>query len=440
MLEANVIIIEELKKFVITIASRSDLLQQFKKTDSCFTRDRKLPFERLVLMIAKLCKKTLSLELETFFEELGVDVSYSLSAFTQQRAKLNESFFYCWNMVLCYNFYLHYGQNVKRWKGYRVIAGDGSSIGLFNNKALHAYFGGQSNQRGSYALGKIYCCYDVLNELILFPRLSPYRYAEVEMAYESIDHLESDMLMIYDRNFGNYKMAALHMWREKEVKFIIRMRESQKVIKEFIASGKSSAIVKLQPTDNAISGLKRSGYKINRNTELFVRLVRVELDKCIEVLMTNLWEEEGHPDTVFKDIYFMRWGIETRINFQKNNLQLESFSGLTPTAVLQDFYATAFVANLHALLIKDAQQTITNTTAHRKYPMKVNYNKSSGRLKKIIVSLFTLKDTETILKLLHDLFIKDIIPIRKGRNYPRKVINKKTRGKYTTFSNFKPAF
>ena len=439
MLEANVAIVEELKKFVTTVSTRPELLQYFKRTESSFSRTRKLPFDKLVLLIAKLCKRTLSLEIEDFLKEMNIDTSCTTSAYVQQRSKLNESFFYCWNMVLWFNFYLHYGANVKRWKGYRVIAGDGSSVSLVNNKALREYFGGQRNQRTDFVLGKVYYCYDVLNEMILFPRLSPYRYPEVEMAYESIDYLESDMLMIYDRNFANYKTVALHLWQEREIKFVIRARATQCVVKEFIKSRKCSAIVELEPTSNASKGLKKCGYRINNQTKLTVRLVRVELGNTIEVLITNLWEEEGHPVTEFKDLYFLRWGIETRISFQKNILQLESFSGLTPIAVLQDFYATVFITNLHALLIKDAQQTVNETTKHYKYPMKINNNKSAGRLKRQLILLFTSQNTENILITLHNLFIRDIVPVRKGRNYPRRVINKKTKGKHTTFSNFKLA-
>ena len=47
-------------------------------------------------------------------------------------------------------------------------------------------------------------------------------------------------------------------------------------------------------------------------------------------------------------------GVETNISIQKNIMQIESFSGLTVNAVLQDFYATVMIANLHAVLIKDA--------------------------------------------------------------------------------------
>lgn len=440
MLEANVSIITELKKFVTLVGSRPDLLEHFKKSETSFIRHRKLPFERLVLLIAKLCKKTLSIELETFFEEIKIDSPCSVSAFTQQRNKLNDSFFYCWNMVLWFNFYLHYGSKVKRWNGYRIIAADGSSVNLVNNPSLREYFGGQSNQHGAFVIGKIYYCYDVLNDLILFPRLSPWRISEMEMAYDSIAYLESDMLMIYDRNFSNYKMIALHQWQEKEIKFVIRAKDSLNVVKAFIKSGAASTVIVLPPTKNAIAGLRKSGYIINQDTVLYVRLVRVELDKSTEILMTNLWEEEDYPASEFKNLYFKRWGIETNISFQKNTMQLESFSGLTATAVLQDFYATVFMANLHSLLIKDAQQTVNNTMGHRKHPMKINKNKSLGQLKKKLILLFIENEPEPILKLLHALFIKDTIPIRRGRSYPRTRRNLKSQSKYRTFTNFKPSF
>ena len=94
----------------------------------------------------------------------------------------------------------------------------------------------------------------------------------------------------------------------------------------------------------------------------------------------------------------MRWGVESNISVQKNILQLESFSGLTVAAVLQDFYATVLMTNLHSLLIKDAQQTVENTLKHRRYPMKINKNKSFGKLKVNLVSLFINNDVGDICK------------------------------------------
>jgi len=439
MFDVNVKIIADLKNFITKVAGNREILTRFTTAHTDFCRTRKLPFEMLTLLILKLCKKTLSLEIEKFFEDMGCSLNCSVSAFTQQRIKLMPVFFYFWNKVLQASYYVHYGNAVKRWKGYRVIAADGSSISLVNTPALAEYFGGQSNQLTSFVVAKTFYHYDVLNELIVLAQIKPYRYGELKMAYDAIDNTQNDMLMLYDRNFSHYKMVALHLWQEEDRKFVIRAKETQKLISSFIKSGTASCITYMQPTASAIEGLKKSGYIITKNTLLKVRLVRVELPQSIEVLITNLWEEDGHPVEQFKDLYFMRWGVETNISVQKNILQLESFSGLTLHAVLQDFYATVMMANLHSILIKDAQQTIEKTTHHRKHPMKVNKSKSFGKLKVNLVALFINNDVEMILRKLHDHFVKDLIPIRKGRSFRRIRKNVQSRSKHKTYTNYKPS-
>ncbi len=439
MHEANVKIIARLKRFVTVLSSHKELLQKVSVSDQYFVRVRKLPFSKLVLFIVKLSKKSLSIELEKFFEEMGNPMPCSVSAFSQQRVKLKPDFFSCWNRLLQKCFYIYYGNAVKRWKGYRIIAADGSSISLVNTPSLNNYFGGQSNQHADFVQAKTFYHYDVLNELILLAEIKPYRCGELYMAYKAIGETQEDMVMIYDRNFSNYKMVALHVWQRKERKFVIRAKETQNLIKAFIQSGKPSSLVDIQPTPSAIVGLKKNGFEITKDTLIPVRLVRVELPNSIEVLITNLWEDQGHPAEEFKDLYFMRWGIETNISIQKNILQLESFSGLTVLSVLQDFYATVMMANLHSILIKGAQQTVENIT-ERKYPVKINRNKSFGKLKVNLIHLFTQHDSLLILQKLHNHFIKDILPVRKGRSFKRVKKNVQSKSKYKTFTNFKPAY
>ena len=67
MIDTNVKLIRELKEFVSLVACDSELLDYFRCSPNDFVRSRKLPFEKLVLLIAKLCKKTLSVEIENFF-------------------------------------------------------------------------------------------------------------------------------------------------------------------------------------------------------------------------------------------------------------------------------------------------------------------------------------------------------------------------------------
>jgi hypothetical protein len=72
MYEANVKIIADLKAFITIVTGDRTLQRKFCLSDTDFTRDRKLPFGQLVVLIARLCKKSLSVELEKFFEEGGL--------------------------------------------------------------------------------------------------------------------------------------------------------------------------------------------------------------------------------------------------------------------------------------------------------------------------------------------------------------------------------
>jgi hypothetical protein len=440
MFGTNLKIIEELKQFISLVNEHPEVLEEFTTNNRAFTRERKLTFPRLVLLIGKLCKKTLSVELDKFFEELDIKLSCTVSAFTQQRQKLQPLFYKAWNEILLLSYYYHYETIVKRWKGYRLIAVDGSNVSLVNTTALQDHFGGQSNQQCSFVQAKTMYCYDILNGLTLSARMEPYRTGELPMAYANIDKLQSDMLMIYDRNFFNFKMMALHLWHKPEVKFVIRAKDSSLVVRSFIQSKAVSAIVHLTATPSAIAELPKSGYKADKNTMIKIRLLRVELPHTTEVLATNLWEEDGHAHSEFKKLYFKRWTIETHIGVQKNIFQLESFSGLTVQSVLQDFHATVFSNNLHAVLIKDAQQTIDQTETKRKYPLKINNNKSHGKFRSSLIELFICKEPMIILQKLHNYFIRDPLPIRKGRSFARIIKNKQSKSKHKTFMNYKPAF
>jgi hypothetical protein len=128
MQEANLKIIARLKRFLTLTSFYKELIQKFSVSDRDFIRNRKLPFEKVVLFITKLNKKSLSIELENFFGEIGSGMQCSVSAFSQQRVKLKSDFFLNWNQLLQKCFYLYYGEAVKRWKGYRIVAADGSTV------------------------------------------------------------------------------------------------------------------------------------------------------------------------------------------------------------------------------------------------------------------------------------------------------------------------
>lgn len=439
MSTANLRIIEEIRFFILKVSQDKELASLFSLTPKGFTRNRKLGFLKLVLLIGKLCKKTLSVELEALFDDLGEFNNCTVSAFCQQRKKLNPLFYHVWNQVLCTSFYALAGSRIRTWKGYKLIAIDGSNVNLINTPSISKHFGGQKNQFITFMQGKALYAHDVLNNLVVHSQISPYTVGELSMAYNWVDSIKPDMLTIYDRNFCNYKMMALLSWQETERKFVIRAKENFEPYKSFVESGRASEVILLYPKPGTIKGLHESGYKITKSTPLKVRLVRVDLPTSVEVIATNLWEENLGPAD-FKELYFKRWGVETSISHQKNILRLESFSGLTKVAVEQEFYATVFMANLQAVIAHEAQTALDNTSKKRKYRMKVNGNKSHGKLREAFINLFTQDNFVDILKTLHDLFIRDPLPERPNRTYERVVKNRQLTSKHKTCNNYKPAF
>jgi hypothetical protein len=447
MFEVNVKIIAHLKAFLTSCASDPSLLDVMRNSDQAFTRDRKLSFCRLVLFICKLGKKTLSVELDQFFNgDLQQPDTCSVSAFSTRRKKLAFRFFSIWNDLLCMTFY-HYGasaQGIKTWRGRRLIAVDGSKVSVIATAALRKHFGGQSNRHDSFCGAQAIVQFDVLNKLFIYSRLAPYCTAELDMAWKAIDNLKADMIAIYDRNFANYKTVALHLWAEQQPGFVIRAREYHKFIKAFLATGLSSQLVQMLPDDAAVKSMYRAGFIVIAATALRVRLVRVELDNGItEVLITNLWEADGYETAAFKELYNKRWGVETGIGTAKNILQLESMSGQSVQSVYQDFYATIFMTNLTSLLGRQGTETVQQDRKQSrrrfKWRVQVNMNKASGRLRQQLTVLFLSADPLPVIEALIKYFCKHVLPIRPGRNYQRRRINKQFNCKHRTYSNYKPA-
>ena len=437
MIDANIKIIEDLKSFL----KLSKEKRLFTKDEKAFTKDRKLPYDRTVAVIINMLKRSLSIEIDEFFDVLNSGTCCSKSAFVQQRLKLLHDFFKMWNVVQVESFYNNYKDKVKRWKGYRVMAVDGSTSYLINTPEIIDYFGVQTNQSTAIAMGRIMGIYDVLNEITVVSHLLPIKFSEQEVVNSWIPHYESDMLFLYDRGFPSYTTIYLHLAQEKAINFVMRCRKNfNPVVIEFVAGKAKSKIVEFAPSEEAIKELRKHGYIVTKQTKIEVRLVKVLLDTGeTEILITNLLNKQLYPTALFKKIYFMRWGIETNYDTQKNIMQLEAFSGHKVETILQDYYATMFIANLQSIISKQCELEITLRTEHCKHKYKINRNVAIGTMKHRIVKLFLNRSPREVLKELEIIFLRHIEPIRPDRKYLRSNKTRRLKGKYQTFTNYKRA-
>ena len=123
-------------------------------------------------------KCTAQSALRRFFKDLGCKISMKQQSFSEARYKIKVEAF-----VLLFQLTVKamVPECCLTWHGYRVLAIDGSKVGLPTDAALPAHFGG--NGRGAkppQAQGPI--CYDVLNDIVVDADIAPLGCDERNMA------------------------------------------------------------------------------------------------------------------------------------------------------------------------------------------------------------------------------------------------------------------
>lgn len=120
-----------------------------------------------------------------------------------------------------------------------------------------------------------------------------------------------------------------------------------------------------------------------------VRAIHVTLDDGTdECLITNIMDP-SFTISMFKELYFLRWGVESKYNELKNQLELEEFNGAFHSSVEQEFYIKLLFMNICSLLKAEADEKISETQKNstNKYKYQANRAFLFGRLKKHLVIL-----------------------------------------------------
>ena len=442
MVNTNVKIIEALKSFLNTVIEDPEIRALFTTRPSDFSRNRKLPLTKIIGMLINLPKRSLSIELQSFFESLEQPgFCCTKGAFSLQRPKLKPIFFKVWNDFLVLEFYNFYGNDVKRWEGFRLLAVDGSNISVMNVPEVLKYFGSADNQFGGVPMARGMQIHDVLNDLTIWGDIFPRSYSENAIIANHIRHLPEDSLTLFDRGYPSYSLIYLLANEESPRHFLMRCKTTfSNEIKSFVTSNKTDLITTIYPSLESIERLKEHGYIVTKKTGIKIRLLKVVLpDGEIEVLLTDLYDNKIFTLKKISNLYFMRWKIETTYGKQKNQLQIEIFSGHRVVCIEQDYAASLFVANLQSIIEKQCEQEVKEISASRYYEYKINRNISWASLKNRILKLFIQSNNSfEILMELQNLFVKNIEPVRPGRHSPR-ALSKRKRGKYQTFTNYRRA-
>lgn len=293
---------------------------------------------------------------------------------------------------------------------------------------------GKENQKDCpLALASVY--YDVLNHISIDCSINHTTASERECAASHLNYAHPNDLSILDRGYNAFWLYALYVVKNQP--FCMRAKINQGLLyKQFAESGMAQTIITLEPNKRSVEQCIEKGLP---TCPLRLRLVRVELDGEIEVLITNLMDEQALPASEFKELYHLRWGAEENYKRLKQWVEIENFSGKSVLSVKQDFYAKVFTTNLTAMVANAAQKQVDKATAHRKHDYQVNFAQALSKMKNTVIELLALSVQELLhrLEALVDYMACTIEPIRKGRSYNRSKSKSKNRIFYCNYKRAK---
>lgn len=408
-----------------------------------FTRNRKQPFSATLLFMFNLLRRSLTIEIDGFVRCLNERFSlkntkhFTSSAFIQNRKKINPLVFNHLSSVIIENFYTNENESLALSNGFRILAVDGSRITLPFTSELKACYGVTKNQSEvEIVQARSSVLYDVLNGITLDAVLDNLDIGERELALKHAYRWKKNDLIIYDRGYPSFDFVNEHI--KQHVDCLIRVKVSWSlVVDAFVRGGKKSIVTQIYPKEK--QSFKGKGY--NKDTSLPVRLLRIELPGGeVEVLMTTLLDSKKYPSKMFKELYFLRWGVETFYDGLKNKLKVEHFTGYSQLSIQQDFFCAIFISNLQSVMVNDLKGELCEQNKGRQYDYKVNTNLSYGFLKNRIMELLYLKaPLDNIFGELESLFLKNTVPIRNNRSNARHVSKYRGRIKPKVTKNQKDA-
>ena len=280
-----------------------------------FVRKRKMPLDDLLLSMINRKGLTLKMELRNYMKISHPGINVSKPAYLKQRMKLNpEAFKYLYQSHNA-NFYHDDEITPYTYKGYLVLAADGSDINVPTTpETLEKY--GNASKRGGKPRAQIGlgCLYDVLNRFILDSTINKVKFDEMSIALSQIDCVRETIgekypfMVIMDRGYPSMP-AFLHMI-DTGVFFVIRLKTSDfKAEQKALSSNDEDVTIELtKPRRNNYIGTEKEAIIMSRDS-FPLRMITVTLeDGKSEVLATNL-PRDLFPQECFQEIYHMRWGI-----------------------------------------------------------------------------------------------------------------------------------
>ena len=397
-----------------------------------FTRNRKLPLEKVLTLLVKMGGHSLRDEMLDCidFEEMPATVS----ALVQQRNKLLPE-----ALEYLFREFTNRCHNPKTYKGYRLLAVDGSDLQFTANpNDPLSYFPGANGQK-PYSFLHLNALYDLSSNLYLDAVVQKRRAANENAALVSMvdrSGIGEPVIITADRGYESYN--TLEHIVQKGWKYLIRLRESKGIISSlslpkrdfdmpvqlFLTRKQTKELKELQ---KEFPGMYRF-LPINVNFDYLpwgtdgfypfsFRIVRFKISEdSTETLITNL-DRNSFPVEELKHLYHLRWGIETSFRQLKYTIGLSLFQSKKVEYITQEIFARLTMYNFCELITSH----VVIQNKRRKYVYQTNFTAAVHICRQFLRGAVSPPKVEALIE-------QQVVPIRPGRSTPRKAKNIKFNG------------
>lgn len=395
-----------------------------KTPEKDFTRTRKLPFHEMAKIMLSMTGKTLSGEL---MECYGLKVSMpTVSAFTQQRNKLSTIAF-----EMIFHRFTQAIDEQNLYKGYRLIAIDGTTLQTPTNPNECRSYHKKSNGDKPYNSLHLNAMYD-LNRKIYVDAIV--QKSEHKAFNDMVDRDKTDVPTLYiaDRGYEAYNNMA-HV-QEKGAKFLIRVKDvtscngiSKGLKLPSDAEFDTNFLLKItrqhskQTHDQDFKYIAHSSPfdylpKTSKKStcvtpfELSVRVVRFKIsDNTYETIVTNL-DSSNFSNIDLKELYAMRWGIETSFRSLKYTLGLTFFHSIKTEYIIHEIFAKITMYNFTQLI----SSHIVVKQKSNKYLYRINFSAAVHICRDFFLKNISAKFAEILIS-------QHVLPVRESVSNSRKL-------------------
>ena len=374
-------------------------------------------FIKLTTLLVRKSAKSIQLVLNEW-SKLDAEIeTVTASAFCQARQKLKHQAFIELNQKCLVSEY--YQSNYQKYLDFRLLAIDCTYFHLPNSESCQEVFGkikihDPASKKDSFVHARASVLYDILNDICIDGVIESRSKSERELARNHYQHFANNDLVVLDRGYPGFNIFAELL--VNKVNFVARC--SKIFSKNFKFKGNQQSIdIEIKSNKYAKNKLEDFDYpEIIKLRALKIKLKTGEY----EILVTSLVDNNKYPTSLFKEIYGLRWGIETMFKVLKSRLTLENFTGKSAEAVKQDFYATLFISNLETILTEDLDQDLSNNIKNKnkqKVNKAVSFNVIRDRAFELLCSS---QDIDPLLGELSKLMLMNTTAVRKDRVQPER--------------------